>query len=69
MVSEKSSKSYYWTGEEERKLTEYWRQDVKDSGILAERLGRKLEGVKKKLSRLELVVDPEKGGGPTTTEL
>lgn len=66
---EESSKSYYWTREEERKLVEFWRQDVRNPEILADRLGRKLEGVKKKLSRLGLVVEPEKGVGPTTTEL
>jgi hypothetical protein len=64
-----SPKSYYWTREEERKLVEYWRQGVRNPEILADRLGRKLEGVKKKLSRLGLVVEPEKRGGPTTTEL
>ena len=66
---EDSPKSYYWTREEERKLVEYWRQGVRNPEILADRLGRKLEGVKKKLSRLGLVVEPEKRGGPTTTEL
>jgi hypothetical protein len=64
-----SPKSYYWTREEERKLIEYWRQGVRNPEILADRLGRKMEGVKKKLSRLGLVVEPEKRGGPTTTEL
>jgi len=64
-----SPKSYYWTREEERKLIEYWRQGVRNPEILADRLGRKLEGVKKKLSRLGLVVEPEKRGDPTTTEL
>lgn len=66
---EDSPKSYYWTREEERKLVEYWRQGVRNPEVLADRLGRKLEGVKKKLSRLGLVVEPEKRGGPTTTEL
>ena len=69
MALEESSKNYYWTREEERKLIEFWRQGVRNPEILADRLGRKLEGVKKKLSRLGLVVEPEKGGGPTTTEL
>ncbi len=42
---------------------------MRDPEILAERLGRKPEGVKKKLSRLPFVVHPEKKIGPTTTEL
>lgn len=68
-MPEESSKGYYWTREEERKLREFWKQGVKDPEILAQRLGRKPEGVKKKMSRMRFVVEPEKKFGPTTTEL
>jgi hypothetical protein len=58
--------SYFWSVDEERTLGKLWREGVADPEILAVRLKRKPEAVRKKLQRLGLVVGRDKAAGATT---
>jgi hypothetical protein len=60
---------YYWSRDEEKKLRELWNKGEHSERILAARLNRKPEAVRKKLNRLGLVVrQTEKTGRTTTNE-
>ena len=64
-----SRSAYFWSHEEETKLVKLWEQGVRDPGILSQHITRKPEAIKKKLSRLGLVVVPGKVVKTTTGEL
>jgi len=57
--------SYFWSGDEERQLTKLFMEGVTDPEILAIKLKRKPEAVRKKLQRLGLVVGRDKTAGTT----
>ena len=58
--------SYFWSVDEERQLGKLWREGVTDPEILAGRLKRKPEAIRKKLKRLGLVVGRDRTAGTTT---
>jgi len=58
--------SYFWSGDEERQLTKLWKEGVTDPEILAIKLKRKPEAIRKKLQRLGLVVGRDKTVETTT---
>ena len=58
--------SYFWSVDEERQLGKLWREGVTDPEILAVRLKRKPEAIRKKLQRLGLVVGRDRTAGTTT---
>jgi len=58
--------SYFWSVDEERQLGKLWREGVTDPEILAVRLKRKPEAIRKKLKRLGLVVGRDRTAGTTT---
>ena len=60
--------SYYWSRGEEKELIDLWNQGQRDPRILAARLGRKPEAVRKKLQRLGFVVGQKENVRTTTTE-
>ena len=58
--------SYFWSVDEERTLGKLWREGVTDPEILAVRLKRKPEAIRKKLQRLGLVVGRDRTARTTT---
>ena len=60
---------YYWTRKEEAKLLDLVTTGVKDLKVLADRLGRTPEAVRKKLDRMGVVVDQQKNQRTTTTAI
>jgi len=58
--------SYFWSVDEERTLGKLWREGVTDPEILAVRLKRKPEAIRKKLQRLGLVVGRDQTAKTTT---
>jgi len=58
--------TYFWSVNEERMLGKLWREGLTDPEILAARLKRKPEAIRKKLQRLGLVVGRDKTAGTTT---
>ena len=58
--------SYFWSVDEERTLGKLWREGLTDPEILAVRLKRKPEAIRKKLKRLGLVVGRDRTAGTTT---
>jgi hypothetical protein len=58
--------SYFWSVNEERQLGKLWREGVTDPEILAVRLKRKPDAIRKKLQRLGLVVGRDRTAGTTT---
>ena len=60
---------YFWSVNEERQLTKLWKEGVTDPEILAVRLKRKPEAVRKKLRRLGLVVGREQTARTTTSSV
>lgn len=64
-----SGHAYFWSREEEKRLIDLWKDGVTDSKTLSQHIARKPEAIKKKLSRLGLVVAPIKIVKTTTGEL
>ena len=58
--------TYFWSVNEERMLGKLWREGMTDPEILAARLKRKPEAIRKKLQRLGLVVGRDKTAATTT---
>jgi hypothetical protein len=64
-----SKSSYYWSREDEKQLIGLWKEGKHDVLMLSDQLGRTPDGIRKKLSRLGVVVDQtEKSCRPTTSE-
>ena len=61
--------SYFWSIHEERQLTKLWKEGVTDPEILAIKLKRKPEAIRKKLQRLGLVVGREQTARTTTSSV
>jgi len=60
---------YFWSVHEERQLTKLWKEGVTDPEILAIKLKRKPEAIRKKLRRLGLVVGREQTARTTTSSV
>jgi len=61
------AKKYFWTKEETDRLRNLWESGVRDSRVLAEKIGRPSSAVEKKLKRMGLVVVGARCAKTTTT--